>query len=182
VSDYRGNCQGCFRRVFGMWGIYCANAWSKRGHFLPCEGIWYGTCFLASDEIVFPIRLPVDEEGFRVVRSKDVGRFVAARNGDHLMSEFQCPLCHFRNIYKRSPREESATDCLVMNSYIPRVILDAFWSRESSTVCSNRNEFERLLKSHVKFGMQAAMPALGPKSLADLAYQLSGSVARSGQE
>jgi hypothetical protein len=72
-----------------MWGVYCVNAWSKRGHFLPCEGIWHGACFSASDEIVFPIRLLVDEGGFRVVRSKDVGRFVAAQNGDHLMSEFQ---------------------------------------------------------------------------------------------
>jgi hypothetical protein len=68
-----------------------------------------------------------------------------------------------------SPREESITDCLVRNSYIPRAILDARWSRESSTVGSNRNEFERLLKSHVKFGMQSALPASRPKPLANLA-------------
>lgn len=101
--------------------------------------------------IKFSIRVPVDEEGFRVVKSRYVGRFLAARDGDHLISEFHCPLCHFRNIYQRNPRRDSAINCLVMDTYIPRAILDSFWSRETSTVNSNRYDFEKVVTSHVKF-------------------------------
>jgi hypothetical protein len=122
-----------------------------------------------SDAVKFPIRMPVDEEGFRVVKSKDLGRFLTARDGDHLISEFQCPLCHFRNIYKRNPREDKAMDVLVMSTYMPRAIIDSFWSRETSTVNGNRYEVERILKSHSKFGMEEALPKLGPKPLVDLA-------------
>jgi hypothetical protein len=152
-----------------MQGIYCANAWSKRGHFLPCDGVFHGGCFVASGRVNFPIRVPVDEAGYRVVKTKDKGRFLAARNGDHLMTEFQCPLCHFRNIYGRNPRNNYAFDSVVMEVYLPRGILDGFWSRESSTVNANRYDFEKLIRSHAKFGMERALPKLGPKPLADLA-------------
>ncbi len=75
VSDYKGNCLGCLRAVSGMQGIYCANAWSKRGHFLWYDGIWHGNCFTVGERVKFPIRLPADEEGYRAVKSKDEGRF-----------------------------------------------------------------------------------------------------------
>jgi hypothetical protein len=121
------------------------------------------------DRVKFPIRMPVDEEGYRIVKSKDEGRFRSGRNGDHLMTEFQCPLCHFRNIYGRNPRENDAMDSLVLEVYLPRAILDGFWSRESSTVNANRRDFEKLIRSHTKFGMARALPKLGPKPLSDLA-------------
>jgi hypothetical protein len=152
-----------------MRGIYCANAWSKRGHFLPCDGIWHGGCFTVGDRVKFPIRVPVDEEGYRIIKTKDVGRFQSARDGDHLLTEFQCPLCHFRNIYGRNPRENNALDSIVMEVYFPRAIVDGFWARESNTVRSNRLDFEKLLRAHVKFGMVRALPRLGPKPLSDLA-------------
>jgi hypothetical protein len=109
----------------------------------------------------------VDEEGFRVVKTKDVGRFRTARNGDHLMTKFQCPLCHFRNINEREPNPTNATNALLMKNFIPRATLDAFWSHETSTVNGNRLDYEKMLKSHVKFGMVRALPRLGPKPLAD---------------
>jgi hypothetical protein len=117
-----------------MQGVYCANAWSKRGHFLPCDGVFHGGCFVASGSLKFPIRVPVDEAGYCVVKTKDKGRFLAARSGDHLMTEFQCPLCHFRNIYGWNPRNNYAFDSVVMEVYLPCGILDGLWSPESSTV------------------------------------------------
>ena len=75
VSNYKGNCLKCLRAVSGMQGIYCANAWSGRGHFRCCDGIWHGECFTVDDRVKFPIRMPVDEEGYRIVKSKDEGRF-----------------------------------------------------------------------------------------------------------
>ena len=119
--------------------------------------------------MTFPIRGPVDEEGYRVVKTQDAGRFLTARNGDYLMTEFQCPLCHFRNVNERDPNPDSATDMLAYEVFIPRAILDAFWSRESSTVNGNRLDYDKLLKSHVKFGMERALPRFGPKPLADIA-------------
>jgi hypothetical protein len=109
----------------------------------------------------------VDEEGFRVVKSKDAGRFLTARNGDHLMTEFHCPLCQFRNVNEREPSPVDAMDQLLMEVYIPRAIFDGFWSRETSTVNGNRLDFDKMLKSHIKFGMVRALPRLGPKPLAD---------------
>jgi hypothetical protein len=122
-----------------------------------------------STRVAFPIRGPVDEEGYRVVKTRDAGRFLTARNGDHLMTEFQCPLCHFRNVNEREPSPGDAIDRLMMEVSIPRAILDAFWSRETSTVNGNRLNYDKLLRSHIKFGMVRMLPPLGPKPLVDKA-------------
>jgi hypothetical protein len=53
VSDYKGNCQKYLRAMSRMQGIYCANAWSKRGHFLPCDVVSHGGCFVASGRFNF---------------------------------------------------------------------------------------------------------------------------------
>jgi hypothetical protein len=34
----------------------------------------------------------------KLLDSGEPGRFMTARAGDHLMTPFQCELCHFRNI------------------------------------------------------------------------------------
>jgi hypothetical protein len=124
---------------------------------------------VASDEVSFPVRLPVDEEGYRVVKLRDDGRFESARNGDHLMTEFQCPLCHVRNMYGRNPGDDDPLDQLVMKVYLPQAILDAFWSRESSTVNGNRYNMVRLINTPKKIRMVQVLPLLGPKTLSDLA-------------
>jgi hypothetical protein len=104
-----------------------------------------------------------------VVKSRDEGQFKSARNKDHLMTEFQCPLCHFRNMYGRNPGDDDPLDQLVMKVYLPRAILDAFWSRESSTVNGNRYDMVRLIDTHKKIGMVRVLPWFGPKPLSDLA-------------
>jgi hypothetical protein len=124
---------------------------------------------VASGSVKFSIRVPVDEAGYRVVKTKDKGRFLAARNGDHLMTKLQCSLCHFRNIHWQNPRNNYAFDSFIMEVYLLRGILDGFWSRESSTINASRYEFEKLIRFHVKFGMERALPKLGPKPLADSA-------------
>ena len=50
---------------------------------------------------MFPIKRPVSlEDEDAVIDAKDYDRFVVARAGDHLMVQFQCDLCHFRNIQR----------------------------------------------------------------------------------
>jgi hypothetical protein len=102
VNDYKGNCQKCLRAVLGTRGTYCANAWSKRGHFPRCDGIWHGPCFTVGDSVEFPIRLPMDEEGYRIVKTKDKGRFESGRNGDHLITEFQPVVSLLKCVWPKS--------------------------------------------------------------------------------
>ncbi len=60
-------------------------------------------------------------------------RFLEARDGDNLVTPFQCDRCHFINIMGREPLEDLSTD-LRMLKCIRRANLDAFWSREAGTI------------------------------------------------
>ena len=55
------------------------------------------------------------------------------RNGDHLLAPFQCETCHFRNLLGRDIVLSSMQDRLLTIT-MRRASLDAFWSRETSTV------------------------------------------------
>ena len=50
---------------------------------------------------MFPIKRVMDPDGEGIEDVKDVGRFLKARAGNHFMCQFQCDLCHFRNIQRR---------------------------------------------------------------------------------
>ena len=56
-----------------------------------------------------------------------------ARNGDHLLIPYECPLCVFRKLRNHSPAKDSVADNLLLD-FITRAILDAFLSRSTSTV------------------------------------------------
>ena len=72
-------------------------------------------------------------------------RFLKARTGDHLMTNFQCDLCHFRNIQKRNPQENLIAKDKVLMVCIRRANLDALWSKEPSTVEANCREVVRTI-------------------------------------
>jgi hypothetical protein len=84
------------------------------------------------------------------------------------MTPFQCELCHFRNIYARNPitRDLQDTESL---EFIRRGVIDAFWSREPSTVKSNLYEAKRGAKSARRFGFPegSGTPPMGPFPLSD---------------
>ena len=68
---------------------------------------------------------------------EDAVRFTCARNGDYIMGiPFECDLCSFRNLNKRDPIWANSRDSYTLIC-IRRANLDAFWSRESSTVEGN---------------------------------------------
>eukprot|EP00978_Attheya_sp_CCMP212_P018428 scaffold50453_cov30-Attheya_sp.AAC.1 len=83
-----------------------------------------------------------------------------AREGDHLMCPFQCDMCHFVNIKKRYPTHLPGDDALLL--CIRRANLDAFWSRESSTVYHNSREAQRVIRSSAILGTQGGYPSRGP--------------------
>ena len=54
-------------------------------------------------------------------------RYEAGRNGEHLLTNFQCDICHLLNIKGRSPDESDVKDKTLLET-IRRLSLYTFWS------------------------------------------------------
>mgnify|MGYP000040298935 CR=1 FL=1 len=59
------------------------------------------------------------------------------------MVPFQCELCHFRNVMKRNPEKSNPVDNELLD-FMRRANLDAFWSREPTSVSANLKEAKRV--------------------------------------
>jgi hypothetical protein len=134
-------------------GIFCANFSSKQGDWMPCQKVWCGPCYVPLDDKEFPIAKPMDEDGVEVVDPEDKKRYVVGHAGDNLVTPFQCDLCHFRNLMKRDPVQNLPQDIRIMK-LIRRANLDAFWSREPTTVSGNLLTARQGVKIAVAFGFQ----------------------------
>jgi hypothetical protein len=109
----------------------------------------------------------LDDEGELIKNPGDETRFMEARAGDHLMTQFQCETCHFRNIMGRDPLTDiSAGDRELMGD-LRRALLDAFWSREPPTVKGNLIEAVRGERYGDRTGMPSVTPEMGPFPLED---------------
>jgi len=71
--------------------------------------------------------------------------FTHARDGDHLLIPFECDYCVHIKLKGYLPDMLNATDKLLMAT-IRRMILDAFWSRESSTVKANVRKAKKMIQ------------------------------------
>jgi hypothetical protein len=109
----------------------------------------------------------VDEDGDLLEDEDDYERFKFARPGDHLMVPFQCELCHFRNVMKRDPSVRISEDQELLD-FMRRASLDAFWSREKSSVSSNLKEAMRVERTAFRLGMPSITPPMGPFPLEDV--------------
>ena len=88
---------------------------------------------------MFPVKKALDEDGNELPQVGDEKRFLHGRNGDHLKMQFQCEVCHYRNIYKRDPvMWDNRTQELL--AVMRRANLDVMWARETTTVSSNKRE------------------------------------------
>jgi hypothetical protein len=114
-----------------------------------------------------PIRRQEDEDGELLEDEDDATRFKIGRAGDHLMVPFQCELCHFRNVMKRDPDKLNVKDKEILD-FMRRANLDAFWSRETSTVKSNLKEGMRVERTAFRLGMPSITPPMGPFPLEDV--------------
>ena len=117
------------------------------------------------DDGSFPIRRPSDEEGFAVVIEKDRSRFLQGREGDHLLTTFQCDLCHFRNLKGHSPLDAYEDNQLLF--YIRRANLDAFWARETGTVKNTKRDVASIIRNTASFGLKNVLPKMGPFPVID---------------
>jgi len=111
----------------------------------------------------FHIFVPKDESGFEWRKNpRDEMKFKVGRDGDHLVTPFQCHFCHFPILTHREPIEGNPKNALLLCCLI-RANLDALWSRESSTVRGNRRGMEQLVQIWRKTGIKAhVLPPLGP--------------------
>lgn len=98
---------------------------------------------------------------------EDANRYKTARNGDHLITPFQCDICHFRNIYHRDPQQNIFLDKEALVA-IRRAILDSFWGRSSNTVSKNKSGLKNLMEMAVgAYGIPHPLPNMGPHALHD---------------
>ena len=85
-------------------GIFCGNYVFTRNPWPPCHQVWCGRCYKVASNLKFHITQPQNDQGVVFKRKVDEKRFVVGRDGDSLLQQFQCDLCWFRNIQKRSPK------------------------------------------------------------------------------
>jgi hypothetical protein len=93
-------------------------------------------------------------------------RFNFARAEDHLITPFQCELCHFRNVYSRNASQRISTDREALE-FFRRASLDAFWSRATSTVHGNLTEGIRGHRFASRMGVPCLIPEMGSFLLCD---------------
>ena len=105
----------CCATVTPLDGIICANFGSQRGvkPRWACKGAWHGKCYRQGEKDDFPV-LNQDVEAEDLVADDKMedegpGRFKEGRDGDHLMTPFQCDECHFKalQITTRDYREST---------------------------------------------------------------------------
>jgi len=86
---------------------------------------------------------------------------MVARDGDHLITPFECDLCVFIKLKNRYPMATCEKD-KKLAACIRRVILDAFWSRATTTVGNNLRLVRKLISLPESVGLPAPFLSRGP--------------------
>jgi hypothetical protein len=121
---WAGKCVVCGTFRSKMSGLFCANFSSSRSFWSPCNQVWCGDCYTPHPLDKFYHYVPTDEAGFDWRPQEEQNRFRYARDGDHLLTPFQCDLCTFQNLQMRNPLPNSPKDDLLL-CCIRRVMLDS---------------------------------------------------------
>ena len=155
-------------------GVICGNYGLRSHQGKMWNGAWHGKCFKQHTLDRYPVLSRQDVEDSLVDESKcedddplqfDSIRFKEARDGDHLITPFQCVECHFVNIQGRLPDSQLQCDhSFGGDSHHPcDSILDSLWSTEWSMVYANRLQGLKYVDELMDLGVEAAAyPARGP--------------------
>jgi hypothetical protein len=128
--------------------------------------MWCGECY-ASDQVLtfhvkqqesFDNKKASEQDKERVVKAwgnkhRAPDEFLVGRNGDHLLIPFESDLCIFRKLRGYNPLLTPKKDKMLLGA-IHRVLLDAFWSRASSTVLANRDKIKQALQPSELVGLK----------------------------
>jgi len=131
---------------------------------MPTGVVW--PCYSNHPLDRFPRFVPVDEGGFDWRLVEDTLRHTHARDGDHLVTPFQCDLCTFRNLKRGNPLPQSMADAMLL-CCICRVNIDAMWGRESTTLGATLRSMGHMVKMWARVGLTPSFPPLGPYPVAD---------------
>ena len=125
-----------------------------------------------SNTINFFIRTkPLDDEDegrFEKVWNAqwEENQYKTARDGDHLITPFECDRCIFVKLKKRLPIPGDESDEKLF-ACIRRINIDAFWSRSSSTVSNNLRNTKRILRFSAELGLPGPFKSYGPMPVGD---------------
>jgi hypothetical protein len=138
-------------------GVKCGNFRLRKHGRRWCNNAWHGKCYAKHNADDFPVLGQQDLDALLIDKAleDDPKRFQEGRDGDHLMYPFQCEEYHFININGSLPEKKNAADTLLL-SCMRRANIDAFWSREQSTVYSNMLEGRRFLAKKKLLGIASA--------------------------
>jgi hypothetical protein len=175
-STWQGRCVECLRKRKWTQGIFCANYFWAVGGFTPCKQMWCGACYISDPQVPFHVNKREDQEGGNKERNhKDQARiekawgkgrrsptdYLRARDGDHLLVPFQCDLCLFRKLRKRSPDPSNSEDALLAAT-VRRMNLDAFWCTATATVYGNKDKLDLALSLSELVGLDGPCIHIGP--------------------
>lgn len=132
-----------------------------------CDSVWCGTCYRAHQDNDFYVQEAEDDAGHVwKCRGEDEARFMHGRDGDHLMTPFQCDVCIFRTLNDRAPTTRPSD--IKLMCYIRRINLDSLWGPETSTVQANARTLRKGLELERGLGtLLHGYPELGVFSAND---------------
>jgi len=157
---------GCGLMCQGMKGVFCANFATPRLHWSPCRSIWHGKCYTVHPDNHFYYHVVTDKDGFDWRPPEAIQRYKVARDGDSLLTTFQCDLCWFRNLQRRDPLPDVPQDNLLL-CVLRRALLDAMWGREPPTVGSTLRAASHMVQQWQKVGITPPFPPIGPFPVGD---------------
>lgn len=180
LSQQAGRCVVCLKKVQWPAGIFCGNFIYARHGYSPCNHVWCGECYISNPNVKFHCHRAEDLIEEQMGQNLDQPRiqqvwgkklrnkldFIKGRDGDHLLIPFECDRCIFLKLKHTLPDASKPSDQLLLAT-IRRMNLDAFWSRESSTVKSNLNRVKRMLDSSNSLGLNGPFKVQPPFPLYD---------------
>jgi hypothetical protein len=128
--------------------------------------VWHGPCYTPHPDDHFYCHQATDDDGFDWRPRETLLRYRVARNGDNLITTFQCDLCCFRNLQQRDPLPDVPKDNLLL-CVIRRALLDALWGREPQTVEATLRAARSMVSQWQKVGLTPQFPPLGPFPVCD---------------
>jgi hypothetical protein len=164
--NWVGPCVVCWIIRDQMLGMFCTNFVTCWPPWPACHQVWCEPCYTPHPLDKFYHHRPKDELGFEWGPKEDAKRFREARPGDHLLVTFQCDLCSFRNLTRRSPSLTSPQDDFLL-CCIHRANLDAVWGRESTTVNATLWGARQLIALWRVARIPVELPPRGPFPLGD---------------
>jgi hypothetical protein len=146
--------------------VFCANFATPRQHWSPRRSVWHGRCYTPHPADHFYYHVVTDDDGFDWRPLEALQRYKVARDGDNLLTPFQCDLCWFRNLQRRDPLQDVPHDTLLL-CVIRHALLDALWGREPQTVGSTLRAASHMVQQWQKVGLTPPFPPLGPFPVSD---------------